>query len=88
MPARILIQYIPGAINGFGLLHAVESYSKLQKSLTLRFIQLSVQEYLAAYHIICLQQNEELIVLRRLFYGRDILQYDELMEYHKLIECR
>ena len=63
-PAQILIQYLEQLINEFGLLHAVESY-KLQKSLTLRFIQLSVKEYLAAYHIICLQQNEELIVLWR-----------------------
>ena len=71
------IDKVPGAMNGFGLLHAVESYSNLQKSLTLRFIHLSVQEYLAAYHITCLKQKKELTVLRRLFYGRDTLQYEE-----------
>ena len=85
------IDEVPGAINGFGLLQAIESYSKLQKSLTLSFIHLSVQEYLAAYYIICLQQKEELMVLRRLFYQRDILEYEELMEpyefcYEELIE--
>ena len=64
------IDEVPGTINGFGLLHAVESYScNLLKSLTLRFIHLSVQEYLAAYHITCLQQKEELMTLNRLFYG-------------------
>ena len=30
-----MIDKVPGAINGFGLLHAVESYGNLQKSLTL-----------------------------------------------------
>ena len=64
-----VIDKVPGTINGFGLLHAVESYSNLLKSLTLRFIHLSVQEYLAAYHITCLQQKEELMTLNRLFYG-------------------
>ena len=63
------IDKVPGAINGFGLLNAVESYSNLLKSLTLRFIHLSVQEYLAAYHITCLQKKEELMTLNRLFYG-------------------
>ena len=64
------IDEVPGAINGFGLLHAVESYScNLLKSLTLRFIHLSVQEYLAAYHITCLQQREELMTLHSLFNG-------------------
>ena len=78
------IDEVPGAINGFGLLHAVESYSNLQKSLTLSFIHLSVQEYLATYHIICLQQKEELMVLRRLLYQRDILEHEGLMEPHEL----
>ena len=62
------IDEVPGAINGFGLLHAVETYSNLQKSVTLSFIHLSVQEYLAAYHIACLKQEDELQVLHNLFY--------------------
>ena len=49
------IDEFPGAINGFGLLHAIKGYNNLQKSVTLTFINLSVQEYLAAYRISHLQ---------------------------------
>ena len=43
-----------------------------------------MQEHLAAYHIICLQQKEELTVIRRLFYQRDTLECEELMEPYEL----
>ena len=64
------IDKVPGAINGFGLLHAIEGYNNLQKSVTLTFIHLSVQEYLAAYRISCLQQQQESQALKRFFNER------------------
>lgn len=53
------IDTFPGAINGFGLLQAVEHYCHDPKSIgaitkTFHFIHFSIQEYLAAYRITCL----------------------------------
>jgi len=59
------IDTFPGAINGFGLLQAVEHYSLGPNLMgtttkTLNFIHFSIQEYLAAYQITCLPPKEEL----------------------------
>ena len=58
------IENIPGAINGFGLLQAVEHFSVDLESMgmptkTLNFIHFSVQEFLAAYLVTLLSSEEE-----------------------------
>jgi len=70
------IDTFPGAINGFGLLQAVEYYSQDSMLMgaptkTLNFIHLSVQEFLAAYQITCLPPNEELNFIRTNFFSED-----------------
>ena len=42
---------IDKAINGFGLLQAVEYAGRTSKSLSFNFIHLSIQEFLAAHHV-------------------------------------
>ena len=46
----------PGAINGFGLLQAVQHFGLYAKTMLLNFIHFTVQEYLAALYISHLQQ--------------------------------
>ena len=51
---------IPGAINAFGLMQAVEHFTLMgTPTLTLNFIHCSIQEFLAAYCISCLPPDEE-----------------------------
>ncbi|XP_065890656.1 NACHT, LRR and PYD domains-containing protein 3-like isoform X2 [Dysidea avara] len=50
---------IPGAINAFGLMQAVEHFTYMGTTLTLNFIHCSIQEFLAAYRISCLSPDEE-----------------------------
>ena len=61
------IEDIPGAINGFGLLQAVQHIGLTGKTLTFHFIHFSIQEYLAAYHITKLSPVEELQILKDKF---------------------
>ena len=42
---------IPGAINGFGLLQAVQHFGLHVKTMTLHFIHFTIQEFLAAHYI-------------------------------------
>ena len=53
------IEDIPGAINGFGLLQAVQHFGFTGTTLTFHFIHFSIQEYLAACHIMKLPPQEE-----------------------------
>ena len=62
------IDSVPGAINGFGLLQAVEHYSEMQKTLSFNFVHFSIQEYLAAFYISSLKVDEELKVLQETFW--------------------
>ena len=62
------ITAIPGAINGFGLLQAVE-HSGLIETTTLNFLHFSIQEYLAAYHIANLPADEELKIIEEKFWS-------------------
>ena len=41
----------PGAINGFGLLQAVQHFGLYAKTMTLNFIHFTIQEFLAAHYI-------------------------------------
>ena len=60
---------IPGAINGFGLLQAVEHFSLYTKTMTLNFIHFTIQEFLAAYYLSQLPPNEELKVIELNFWN-------------------
>jgi len=62
------IEYIPGAINGFGLLQAIQHFGLTAKILTFHFIHLSIQEYLAACCIIKLSPHKELEILQKKFW--------------------
>ena len=61
------IDKIPGAINCFGLLQAVQYPGIMRMTTKLSFIHFSLQEFLAAYHITCLPYQEELSVLKEKF---------------------
>ena len=63
------IATIPGAINGFGLLHAVQHFGIYMKTMTLNFIHFTVQEFLAAHYISHLPPNEELKVIKANFWS-------------------
>ena len=61
------INEIPGAINCFGLLQAVQYPGIMKMTTTMSFIHFSLQEFLAAYHITCLCYDDELSVLKEKF---------------------
>ena len=63
------IAAIPGAINGFGLLQAVQHFGLYEKTMTLNFIHLTIQEFLAAHYISHLPPNEELKVIEANFWN-------------------
>ena len=60
---------IPGAINGCGLLQAVEHFGFTGTTTTINFLHLSVQEYLAAHHIANLPADEELKIIEEKFWS-------------------
>ena len=60
------IDEIPEALNGFGLLQAVQHFG-FKKTTTLNFVHFTVQEFLAAYHITCLSHYEEFCVIKENF---------------------
>ena len=60
---------IPGAINGFGLLQAVEHFGFTGTTTTINFIHFSIQEYLAAHHIANLPADEELKIIEEKFWS-------------------
>ena len=57
------IDTIPEGINGLGLLQAVQHFGIIEETTTVNFLHLSLQEYLAAYHIAHLSPDEELLIL-------------------------
>ena len=63
------IAAIPGAINGFGLLQAVQHFGLYAKTMTLHFIHFTIQEFLAAHYISHLPPNEELKVIEANFWN-------------------
>ena len=63
------IAAIPGAINGFGLLQAVQHFGLYMKTMTLHFIHFTIQEFLAAHYISHLPPNEELKVIKANFWN-------------------
>ena len=63
------IAAIPGAINGFGLLQAIQHFGLTGRTMTLNFVHFSVQEFLAAYYITTLQPSEEFEVIKEKFWS-------------------
>ena len=63
------IATIPGAINGFGLLQAVQHCGQYTKMMTLNFVHFTIQEFLAADYISHLSPNEELKVIAANFWS-------------------
>ena len=59
----------PGAINGFGLLQAVQHIGLLAEKTTFNFIHFTVQEYLTAHYISHLPPDEELRVIETKFWS-------------------
>lgn len=67
------IDVIPGAINGFGLLQAMQHTSLTHAALSLNFVHFSVQEYLAAYQVTCLSPQKEGEILEKYFWDSNHL---------------
>ena len=63
------ITSVPGAINGFGLLQAIQHFGLYMKTMTLNFIHFTIQEFLAAHYISHLPPNEELKVIKANFWS-------------------
>ena len=62
------VESIPGALNAFGLLQAIEHVSIFQTTTTFNFLHLSLQEFLAANYITTLTPDEELSILEDYFW--------------------
>ena len=63
------IAAVPGAINGFGLLQALQHFGLTGRTITLNFVHFSVQEFLAAHYITTLPPKEELEVINEKFWS-------------------
>ena len=63
------IAAVPGAINGFGLLQAVQHFGLHAKTMTLNFMHFTIQEFLAAHYILLLPPNKELKVIKANFWN-------------------
>jgi len=63
------IAAIAGAINGFGLLQAIQHFGLTGKTMTFNFVHFSIQEFLAAYHITQLSPDIEQQVLNEKFWS-------------------
>ena len=60
---------IPGAINGFGLLQAVQHFGLTGKTMTFNFLHFTIQEFLAAHHVASLSPSDELKILKEKFWS-------------------
>ena len=63
------ITTIPESINGFGLFQIVDNYGFSGTVETYKFLQFSIQEYLAALHVASLPADEELMIIERNFWN-------------------
>ena len=63
---------IDKAINGFGLLQAVEYAGRTSKSFSFNFIHFSIQEFLAAHHVTTLPPSKELSFLQKNFWNNPV----------------
>ena len=60
---------IPRAINGFGLLQAVQHFGLTGKTMTFNFLHFTIQEFLAAHHVAGLSPRKELKILKEKFWS-------------------
>jgi len=60
---------IPGAINGFGLLHDLPQFGLTEEVLTFKFSHFFIQDLLSAYHIMQLPVRDKLIALQEKFWS-------------------
>ena len=63
------IEGIPGAINGFGLLQAVQHCGLTGRTMTFNFLHSTIQEFLAAHHVTNLSPSKELKILNKNFWS-------------------
>ena len=63
------LETVPGAINGFGLLQAVDHIGLYKTIKTFNFVHFSVQEFLAANRMLCLSPQDEYKVLEDYFWS-------------------
>jgi len=62
---------ISGAINGFGLLQAIQHFGLTGKMMTFNFLHLSIQEFLAAYCVAYLQPREQQkVIIEKYFWSK------------------
>ena len=64
---------VPEGLNGLGLLQAIQHLGLMETTTTVNFLHLSLQEFLAAYHIAHLNADDELIVLHERFLDKNYL---------------
>ena len=64
------IATIKGAINGFGLLQAIQHFGLTGKTMTFNFLHFSIQEYLAAHYVASLPASDELEFLKEKFWSK------------------
>ena len=64
------VNRIPGAINGFGLLQAVQHYPKrgAGRTTSVNFLHFTMQEYLAALHVSRLPTEEQSSLMKKTFW--------------------
>ena len=63
------IAAVPGAINGFGLLQAVQYFDIKGEKMTFNFLHFTIQEFLAAHHVASLSPSKELKILKKKFWS-------------------
>ena len=73
------ITNIPGAINGFGLLQAVQHFGLTGKTMTFNFLHFTIQEFLAAHYVASLSPSLELKILKEKFW--DDIYFDMFAIY-------
>lgn len=66
------IDDMPGALNGFGLLQAVQHYIPrgAGRTTSLNFLHFTMQEYLASLHVSTLSTEQQLILMKTTFWER------------------
>ena len=63
------IKAVPGAINGFGLLQAIQHFGLTGTTMTFNFLHFTIQEFLAAHHVANLPPSKELKILHKHFWS-------------------
>ena len=79
---------ISGAINGFGLLQAVQCFGLTEATLNFNFVHHSVQEFLAAHYIAHLSQCDQLQTLHDINRNSDILFLYTAIKGDKGFSCK